>query len=824
MERLVDKSIGAALFAATTDVPQPQRARVVVIGGGVVGTSAAYHLAEAGENDVLLLEANRLGSGTTWHAAGLVNGARPSITMTELSHYSRSTYEQLGDMSGVDVNWQRSGSLSLARIPGRVDELQYQHNVARHGGVDSAMLDGSELGEYWPLLNPAGVRAGLLIPGDGHVNPGYAAIAFAKMAAERGVTICENTRVLEITTRDGQVTGVRTDAGLVEAEHIILAAGLWTRDLGRTVGVNIPLYAAEHVHVRTQPIEGVRPDLPVLRDLDFSYYLRHEQGRLLVGAFEPNGVPKPVQDIDSTGFAEFPADWEHFSATRIQAERTVPAIQAAGYDRFLNAPESFTPDANFMFGETGEVRNLYVAAGMNSQGIIFAPALGRELAGWITQGAPQFDISTVDVRRFSRHQANRRYLHDRTREGLGRLYAMHWPHLQMKTGRNVRRTPLHDRVSELGAYFGELNAWERPLFYGPAGTQHVVDYSYRRANWFASVAEEHRNVREGVALFDLSPFAKFEVAGPDALRVMQRTFTSNMDVEIGRAVYTLQLNEAGGIELDGTVTRLADDRYFVVTPSATLNKTDSILRRAALGSAVAVFDATSAYATILVAGPKARELMQRVSPEDWSDEAQPYLAGRMVEIADGFAYALRVSFVGELSYELYVSSDLAGNVFDTLYTMGQELGVVLAGYHALDSLRAEKGFRHLGHDMGPTDDPRSSGLWFTVDLKKGDFVGREAIAKTTPSDLKHRTVYFTVNDSEPVLVHDETLYHDGQLAGRCLSGNYGHTLGRAVGLAAVDPKLDVNAGRWEIECGATRHPITVSRRPFYDPAGDRMRG
>jgi 4-methylaminobutanoate oxidase (formaldehyde-forming) len=824
MERLADRSISASMFTNTSHDPLPARARVVVIGGGIVGSSIAYGLAEAGEADVVVLEANVLGSGTTWHAAGLVNRARASATLTQLSQWSRDFYVGLQEKTGIDVNWQQAGSLSFARIDGRVDELQYQRDVACQAGVDARLVAPDELVSIWPLVNPAGIKSGLLIPGDGHVNPGFAAIAVAKLAYERGVTIREGVRVERIITSNGHATGVHTSHGTIEAEHIVLAAGLWTRDLAAQAGAAVPLYAAEHIHVRSNPVAGVSADLPVLRDLDSSYYLRHEQGRLLVGAFERNGLPRATPDISTTGFAEFPEAWDHFFTVRSHAEQTVPALATSGYDRFLNAPESFTPDANFLLGETGEVQHLYVAAGLNSQGIIFGPAIGQQLAGWILEGSPQFDASSVDVRRFSRHQANRRYLHDRTHEGLGRLYAMHWPNLQMTTGRNIRRSPLHERLRSLGAAFGEINGWERANWYEEPGTTPEIVYSYGRSSWFPHVAEEHRAAREKVALFDLSPFAKFEVAGPAALDVVQKTFTADLDVPLNRAVYTLQLNEGGGIALDGTVTRLAEDRFMVVVPSSTQDKTLSILRRAAQGHAAAVFDATAAYATILVAGPNARRLLERVSPEDWSDDTQPYLTGRTVEIADGYAYALRVSFVGELGYELYISTELAVNVFDALWEAGQDLGLRLAGYYALDSLRIEKGYRHLGHDIGPSDDPRSAGLWFTVNLDKGDFLGRDAIAHSTPADITHRTVYFQLQDPEPLLVHDETLFRDGQPVGRCLSGNYGYTLGGAVGLAAIDPSADVSSGEWEAEAAGRRYPISVSRRPFYDPAGDRIRG
>lgn len=824
MDRLVDRSISAKAFTDTSHDPLPARVRTVVVGGGVIGASIAYHLAAAGESDILVLDSNVLGSGTSWHAAGLVTGARGSTTMTKLAKYGLEFYGRLEEMSGIDVSFQRSGSLSVARTPGRVDEILYAKDVADQQGVRTEWLTDERFKEVWPLASHEGVLGALLLPDDGHINPGHATIAFAKLAHELGAKIREDVQVVRILREGQRAVGVLTSQGTVHCERVILACGLWTRELAATAGVNVPLYAAEHVHVRSEPIDGAVPSLPVFRDLDSSYYLRHEAGRLLVGAFEPDGLPRQVEDIPANGFAEFEPDWNHFAPIRAKAEVTIPVLREAGYDRFLNAPESFTPDANFAIGESSEVPNLYVAAGFNSQGIIFAPGVGKELADWVISGTPGFDSSTVDVQRFSKHQNNRRYLQSRTKEGLGRLYAMHWPSLQMETARNVRRTPLHARLAELGACFGEVNGGERANWYGEAGTTPSYDYSYGRPAWFERVAAEHKAAREGVVLFDLSPFAKFEVAGPDALAVCQQATTANVDVQLDKAVYTLFLNEAAGIELDGTVTRLGADRFLVVTPSFTQQKTLAYLQRLAEGKAAAVFDCTAGLATIGVMGPKSRELLSRVSPEDWSDEAQEYTHGRMVEIADGYAYSLRVSFIGELGYELYPSADLAVNVFDALWKAGQDLGIKMAGYHALDSLRSEKGFRHLGHDIGPIDDPYSSGLRFTVALDKpGGFVGRDALLKLDPAAPEHRTVYVALEDPEPVFVHDETVYCNGVPVGRMTSGSYGHTLGRAVGLAAVAPDTDLS-GNFEVQCKGRNYAATVSRRPFYDPKGERLRG
>ncbi|MCA1943602.1 MAG: FAD-dependent oxidoreductase [Yonghaparkia sp.] len=813
----------------------PAASGTIVVGGGIIGTSIALHLAEAGVDDVLLLERGVLTSGTTWHAAGLVAGARGSRAMTGLSSYGLAFYGDLEARSGLDVSFTRSGSLSIARQPGRVDELAYARDVAVRSTIEAHLVEAEAVSRLWPIASPDGVLAALHFPDDGYLNPGWAALAIATLAYRAGVTIREGVAVTAIAHENGRATGVVTEHAAIAADRVVIAGGLWSRDLARTAGVSLPLYAAEHVHVRSTEITGAAPTLPVLRDVDHSYYIRPEAGRLLVGAFEPQGIPRGVETIAADGFATFPDDWDHFAPVRTAAERTVPALGPAGYDRFLTAPESFTPDTAFLMGETAEVENLFVAAGLNSQGIIYGPGIGRELARWIIAGSPQFDSSSVDVRRFSRHQSNRRYLHARTVESLGRLYAMHWPGYQSQTARDVRRTPLHARLAELGARFGEVNGGERALWYG--GPTPEQGYSYRRPGWFDQVAAEHTAAREGVALFDLSPFTKVEIAGPDALALVQRAVTSDVDVAVGQAVYTLFVNRNGGIELDGTVTRLAADRFLVVTPSFSHHASLGLLRRLARGLAAVVTDVTAMYATIGVMGPLSRALLERVSPEDWSDAAQPYQTGREVEVADGFAYSLRISFVGELGYELYPTADLAVNVLDALWEAGQELGVRMAGYHALDTLRSEKGYRHLGHDIGPADDPYAAGLGFTVALDKpGGFVGRDALAALDPRAPKHRTVFVALDDPEAMLVHDEALLRDGVEVGRMTSGAYGHTLGRSVGIAIVHPALvdtaalaagsenGADSPGFAVECRGVAVPATVSRRPFYDPRGERLRG
>ena len=822
MERLVDDRLSARAFLPDAgDRPLPSRVRTVVVGGGIVGASTAYHLALNGDDDVLLVEHNGLASGTSWHAAGLVATTRSSPALSELAGYGVETYARLEAESGIDVSFNRCGSVALARTPGRLDELRHTAAHTRQVGRPARLIDPGEVAELFPLASADGLVGALHQPGDGHVNPGYAALAFAKLAYERGVAIRERVEVTGIRHDQGAVTGVDTALGHVECERVVLAAGLWTRELAARCGVAVPLHAAEHLHVRTEPIDGAHPGLPVLRDLDGYLYVRHERGRLLVGAFEPNGIPRDVSEIPSSGFARFPPDWDHFAPVRRSAEERVPALRTTEYDRFLNAPESFTPDGEFCLGESAELRNLFVGAGFNSQGIILGPGAGRALAEWVIAGSPQFDSSAVDVRRFARVQNNRRYLRARTVEALGRLYAMHWPHLQPTTARDVRRSPLHDRLAAAGACFGELAGWERADWYGEPGTTPEYRYSYGKQNWFDTVRREHEAAREAVALFDLTSFTKAEVAGPDALDVVQRLCTADADLETGRVRYTLMLNPGGGIELDGTVVRLAPDRFWIITPAATQTKTLAMLRRLAQDRAAAVFDATSGHATIAVMGPRSRELMTRVSPGGWTDDDHPYARARTVEVADGTALALRISFVGELGYELYVPSDQAVNVYDALVTAGADLGLRHAGYLALNSLRAEKGYRHLGHDMGPHDDPYEVGLGFTVSKRKTtEFTGRTALDARGPRTS--RAVFLALRDPDALLVHHETIHRGDRQIGRVTSSGYGYTLGRACGIGLVDAGASADGDVW-VDCAGTRVAADLSDRPFYDPAGTRMK-
>jgi glycine cleavage system aminomethyltransferase T len=585
----------------------------------------------------------------------------------------------------------------------------------------------------------------------------------------------------------------------------------------------VPLYAAEHVHVSTEPIEGAHDLLPLVRGLDGSFYARHHAGGLMIGAFEPNGRPRSTASIpDECAFGEFGPDWEHFAPTRANATRRIPALEDAEFTRFLRAPESFTPDVNFCLGETAEVRNLFVAAGFNSQGIIYSPGAGRALAEWIREGAPPFDVSEVDVRRFASSQANERYLHERTKEALGRLYAMHWPNLQATTARGIRRSPLYDRLDAAGACFGELNQWERPMWFAPPGVRPEYEYSFGRQNWFPHAAEEHRAAREAVALFDLSSFAKIEVTGADALSLLQRVSTNDVDIGVGRLVYTLFLNLRGGIENDGTVTRLAADRFLVITPTATQHRTLEWLRAEADGMAVSIDDLTSAFATIALMGPRSRDLLRSLSSVELSNEGFRFFSAQEIQVASAPVLAIRASFVGELGWELYVPSEFAVHVYDAVIETGEAFGLRLAGYHALDSLRIEKGFVHVGHDVGPTDDPFSAGLGHVVNLGK-DFVGAGAARRANDTPGSHRLASLTLDDPETVLLHGESVIADGRIVGTVMSAAYAHTIGAAVGLVMVEASVVADETPVQVDVAGEMVKATLAVGPLYDPNGARMR-
>jgi glycine cleavage system T protein len=808
----------------------PAQARVVIIGGGVVGCSIAYHLTQMGWQDVVLLERRQLTCGTTWHAAGLVGQLRASQNMTRLAKYTAELYTRIEEETGQATGFKQNGSITIATNRERFEELKRNASMAKVFGLDVDVISTAQIRERYPLINTDDVVGGTWIPTDGQVNPIDVTQALARGARAGGARILENVEVSRITHDGGRVTGVMTQLGPIEAHQVVLCAGMWTRTLAAAAGVRVPLHACEHFYLVTEPIDAVTPDLPVFRDYDACAYYKEDAGKILLGAFEPVAKPWGGDGIpDDFCFDELPGDFEHFQPVLEQAMRRMPVLQDAGIQTFFCGPESFTPDDRYHLGEAPELDNLFVAAGFNSIGIQSAGGVGKVLSEWMRDGHPPEDLWEVDVRRNLPFQNGRRYLHDRVTEGLGLLYAMHWPFRQFATSRGVRRSPFHARLEACNACFGEVAGWERPNWYAPEGVAPEYEYSWFRQNWFQYSAAEHTAIRENVGVLDQTSFAKFLVEGPDAAQLMGWVCANDVDVAPGALVYTQWLNERGGIESDLTVCRLSEQRFMVVTGATQQVRDMHWLRRHSAGRQITLVDQTSAYAVLGVMGPNARELLNRVSPADLSNEAFPFGHFQEIEIGYALARALRVTYVGELGWELHIPTEYALHVFDALMAAGEELDVKLVGMHAMNSLRIEKAYRHWGHDITIDDTPLEAGLGFAVALDKpGGFNGREALLRQREAGTKKRLVQFLLEDPQPLLYHNEPIWRDGRIAGYVTSGMYGHTLGGAVGLGYVsDPggvdAAFVKAGSYEIEVAGERIPARASLRPLYDPKSSRIR-
>jgi glycine cleavage system aminomethyltransferase T/glycine/D-amino acid oxidase-like deaminating enzyme len=809
----------------------PESAQVVIIGGGIVGASIAYHLTELGWTDVVLLERNTLTSGTTWHAAGLVGCLRATQNMTRLAAYSAELYESLERDMGHATGFQKVGSLSVAANPERMEELVRGAGMASAFDVEVDIISAEDLVSRWPLLNPEGIVGGAWIPGDGQASPVDTTMALAAVARERGARIFEGVSVERIRTEGGRAIGVETDQGPMDAEHVVTAAGMWSHKLGRDVGVNIPLHACEHFYLVTEPIEGLPASLPVLRDQDRCIYVKTEAGRLMVGAFEPVAKPYGMGGLPTDQpFLQLDEDWEHLAPVYEAACERIPILADVGIRLFFNGPESFTPDDRYLLGETPELRNHWVATGFNSIGMQSAGGAGKVLAEWIVNGRPPMDLWDVDVRRMQSFQTNSRYLHDRSIEALGLLYAMHWPFRQVETARGVRRSPVHDRLVALGACLGEGGGWERPNWYAPEGVEPVYEYTYGRQNWFEHSAAEHRACREGAAYFDQTSLAKLLVQGPDACAVLNRISSADVDVEPGTSVYTTWLNDRGGIEADLTVNRLDEERFLVVTAFSTQVKdADWIARHTPDGARMTVTDVTSGYAVLGVFGPRARDIVAPLTDADLSNEAFPFGTLQEIDLAYARAIAVRRTYMGELGWELYVPTEFALGAFDALWESGAPNGLVAAGYHAMNSLRMEKAYRHWGDDIGDEDTPLEAGLsWGVAFDKPGGFIGHDALVAQRDTGVTRRLVQFRLDDPSPLLYHDEPVLRDGQLVGRITSGMYGHTVGAALGMSYVDcepgtPRAQVLEGTFEVDVNGVLVPATASYRPFYDPDSLRIR-
>ena len=815
-------------------MPQlPSHARVVIIGGGISGCSVAYHLAKLGWQDIVLLERKQLTSGTTWHAAGLVGQLRASQNMTRLAKYSADLYTRLEAETGLATGFRQCGSITAALTPERKEEILRQASLARAFGVEVNELSPAEVKALYPHLNTDGVTAGVHLPLDGQADPANIALALAKGARSRGARIVEQVKVTRVTQANGRVTGVDwmsgAEQGHIAADLVVNCGGMWGRDLAAANGVTLPLHACEHFYIVTEAIPGLG-QMPVLRVPDECAYYKEDAGKILLGAFEPKAKPWGMDGIPETFcFDQLPEDFDHFQPILEMGVNRMPMLAEAGIHTFFNGPESFTPDDRYYLGEAPELGGYWVAAGYNSIGIASSGGAGMALAQWMHDGEAPFDLWEVDIRRAQPFQRNRRYLKERVSETLGLLYADHFPYRQMATSRGIRRTPLHEHLKARGAVFGEVAGWERANWFARDGQEREYRYSWQRQNWFDNQRAEHMALREGVGLLDMSSFGKIRVDGADALALLQRLCANEIDVHAGRLVYTQMLNARGGIESDLTVTRLAETSFLLVVPGATLQRDLAWLRRHAGEARVTIIDMTAAEAVLPVMGPLSRDLLKLVSPNDFSNEAHPFGTAREIEIGMGLARAHRVTYVGELGWELYVSADQAAHVFETLVEAGADMGLRLCGLHAMDSCRIEKAYRHFGHDITDEDHVLEAGLGFAVKTGKGDFMGREAVLRKREAGLTRRLMQFRLTDPRPLLYHNEPILRDGQIVGQLSSGNYGHALGGAIGLGYVPCRTpgeapeEMLASTYRIEVAGQSFAAEASLSPMYDPTSSRIR-
>lgn len=810
----------------------PGQARVVIIGGGVIGCSIAYHLTKLGWQDVALLERKQLTSGTTWHAAGLLTTLRDTETQTRLAKYTQDLYRRLEAETGQATGLIQCGSIQLAKTADKAIEMRRGCAIARCFGVESHEIGVEEVKTLWPLADVSDLNAAFHFPNDGRVNPADVTQALAKGARMGGVQIFEHTKVTGIRSQSGRVTGVETDQGTITAEYVVNCAGMWARQVGQLAGVNVPLQAAEHYYLISEPIAGVHQMLPILRDPGNAAYIREEAGKIMLGFFEPVARPWGMQGIpENFCFDELQPDWERMEPYIERGMKRVPALMDAGIQLFFCGPESFTPDHNYLMGEAPNLQNFFVAAGFNSLGILSGGGAGLVMSHWLVDGHPPMDVWDANIRRAHAWQNNDRYLGDRIVESLGLGYQDHWPFRQWSTARGVKKSILHDRLAAAGACFGESAGWERPNWYAQPGERAVYEYGWGRQNWFHANAREHRAVRETVGVFEQSSFSKLLVQGRDALNVLNRLATANIDVAVGRALYTQFLNARGGIEADLTITRLADQQFLVVTAAFTQTHVESWIRNhTPADSFCLVTDITDGYAMLNLQGPNSRALLASLTSADLSNEGFPFGTLKDIQIGYQTLKALRITYAGELGWELYIPTAFALPVYDALVAAGKDFGLAHCGYHTLNSVRIEKAYREWAHDITPTDTPFEAGLAFTCDWDKpGGFIGRDALlAQRERGPLKRRLVQFLLQDPEPLLYHAEPIYRDGLLNGYTSSAMYGHTLGGAVALgylnhdAGVDADF-VNSGRYEIEIGNRRYPAKASLTPLYDSKNLRSR-
>lgn len=815
--------------------PLPTQAQTIIIGGGVIGCNTAYHLTKLGMKDVVVLEQSELTAGTTWHAAGLISaGVLTSEAECEIYRYSRDLYTNLEKETGLSTGFKQIGYLQVAINEDRVHEMRRVAPFMTRNGIDVHEISVKEAEALFPIADLSNVLSAFFIPGDGRADPVDLTMSIAKGARMGGAQIFQGVSVKEILVKNGTAVGVKlsTDETIM-AENVVICCGMWSRQIGAAAGINLPLQATEHYYLITEEIEGIPKNMPVLEDPSTYTYYREEVGGMMLGLFEPEAAIWNLNHIpEDFSFGEIEPDWDRMAPHLEKAYSRVPSVMDYGVKKFFCGPESFTPDLAPLVGETPEVRNCFVAAGMNSLGILNGGGIGMVLAHWIKDGIPPVDVTGINVNRFSKCKNTPAFRRDRTPELLGKLFGQHFHNESNKTARDVKRSVLHDRLKDAGAYFSEGHGWEMADWFAPTPEQAKIEkYSWFRQNWFEWHAEEHRAAREDVVLMDMSLMSKFIVQGPDACALMSRLSCNQVDVEPGNIVYTQWVNEKGGFEGDLTITRLEDEKFLVVCGENAPGHTEMRMRRNIKeGEFITILDTTSATTQINIHGPKARALMEKVSYADFSNEAFPYLTAQEIDIHYSVLLAIRITFVGELGWELHVPSIHAVQVYDHLVEAGKEFGLRHAGIQTLSSLRLEKAYRDFGIDVDNTDNPIEAGLGFAVKLdKEGGFIGRDALAAIKEKGVPcNRMLQFLLEDPEPLMYGNEIIFLNGEEVGHMQVAAYGHTLGGAVGIGFAttqDPLTAkiVNEGNWEIAIAGEKFKAKASLRPLFDPTMARIK-
>jgi len=801
----------------------PDSCKVIIIGGGVVGASCLYHLAKFGWKDVILLERDQLTSGTTWHAAGLVSQLGPSAAITKIRKYTLDLYKELEKKVDHSPGLRLNGALSIAENKGRWQELQRQATTAQLYDVDVQILDKEQIKKNYPIVNTDQVLGGILMPGDGAADPSGVTHMLAKAAKVEGAKIYEKSPVKEILIKNGRISGVKVDDHVIDCEYIVLASGMWSRQIGEKAGVSIPLYPAEHFYIITEPIKNLSSNLPVIRDFDNRTYIKEDAGKILVGIFEGNSIPawdKTNIVPEDFSFGEFQENFEHFEPYLNSAIKRFPVLEKAGIRKFFSGPESFTPDTNTLLGEIPEIKNFFVCCGLNSIGIGSGGGVGKVTAEWLINGHINDDIFSYDIKRFQKFHSELGFIKERITETLGDLYGMHWPFKQHKTSRDQKLTPYHEEMKKAGACFGVTGGYERPMWYATNGQKPEYEYSYNYQNWYPAVEYETKNTRENVGLFDLTAFSKYDLKGKNVHFELQKLCTANIKNEPGKTTYTQMLNEDGGIETDLTVVCF-DKEYFRIITSAANRERDKFHILKYLSQDINFKDVTDDIACFGLFGPKSGDLLQKLTKDDISKENIQFASFKEIQINNANVILQRLSYVGEDGFELYMDINNSKKIFNLIYETGKEFNLSLCGMHALDTMRMETGFLHWGHDISPEENQYQAGLNFAISFKKNiDFIGKDSLFKIKDKTLDKRMMMFTLNESkpgEPLLLHDEPIYLEDKIIGRTTSGNYSFCYNKNLSFGYVNSentKETLKDKKIYIEVEKKKYPVEILEKPL----------